>query len=70
MLRYKPFAPLSEGSQSLHTRFVEIRLLIEAGSHEEAIAKSMDLVQTALDGLRYLQTYPLSLPPGPRGEPR
>lgn len=57
MLRYKPFGPLSEGPQSLHTRFVEIRLLIDAGSHEEAIAKSIELIQTALDGLRYLQTY-------------
>lgn len=60
MLRYKPFAPLSEGSQSLHKRFVDIRLLIDAGSHEEAITKSMELIQTALDGLRYLQTYPAS----------
>lgn len=57
MLRYTPFAPLSEGSQSLNTRFMEIRLLIEAKSHEEAIAKSMELIQTALEGLRYLQTY-------------
>lgn len=57
MLRYKPFVPLSEGEQSLQMRFADIRSLIENGAHDAAITKSTELIQIALEGLRYLQTY-------------
>ncbi|PUU75287.1 Phosphatidylinositolglycan class N-domain-containing protein [Tuber borchii] len=56
-LRYTAFVPLSEGEQSLESRFVEIRGLIDNGSHERAIEKCVELIKVGLEGLRYLQTY-------------
>ncbi|KAJ0289624.1 Glycosyl phosphatidyl inositol anchor synthesis [Colletotrichum noveboracense] len=56
-LRYRPFHPLSEAGLSPQRRVVDIRRLIEAGNHEEAIEESAALMKIALEGLRYLQTY-------------
>lgn len=55
-LRYTAFVPLSEGEQSLESRFAEIRGLIDNGSHERAIEKCVELIKVGLEGLRYLQT--------------
>jgi phosphatidylinositol glycan class N len=58
LLRYKPFEPLADyGENSVEAHIAEIRLLIEIGSYDEAIQKSDALFATALEGLRYLQTY-------------
>lgn len=56
-LRYRPFHPLSEAGLSPQRRVADIRRLIEAGNHEEAIEESAALMKIALEGLRYLQTY-------------
>ncbi|KAL1962009.1 hypothetical protein VTN77DRAFT_653 [Rasamsonia byssochlamydoides] len=56
-LRFKPYAPLSPEENYLERRFSEIETLISAGKFEQAIAESSQLFSTALEGLRYLQTY-------------
>ncbi|KAL4787598.1 Phosphatidylinositolglycan class N-domain-containing protein [Aspergillus varians] len=58
LLRYQPFEPLAddvEGSAEQHLEI--IKELIDNGSYEDAIEKSAALFVTALEGLRYLQTY-------------
>lgn len=57
MIKYKPFAAFGEGSQSLESRFMEIRLLIDNHKYVESVAKSQELIKLGLEGLRYLQTY-------------
>ncbi|KAH0608651.1 uncharacterized protein H6S33_001785 [Morchella sextelata] len=57
MIKYKPFAAFGEGSQSLESRFMQIRLLIDNHKYVESIAKSQELIKLGLEGLRYLQTY-------------
>ncbi|KAK7981879.1 phosphatidylinositolglycan class N [Apiospora saccharicola] len=56
-LRFRPYAPLSAEGQTLEARLDAIRELIRNGRSEEAIEETAALMQLALDGLRYLQTY-------------
>jgi phosphatidylinositol glycan class N len=53
-LRFKPYAPLS---QDLEHRIAQIEALISTGEFEQSITASSELFSTALEGLRYLQTY-------------
>lgn len=58
LLRYKPFEPLAgEGETSVKERLWEIEALIATGAYEDSIQISSHLAVTALEGLRYLQTY-------------
>jgi phosphatidylinositol glycan class N len=52
-IRYKPYAPLAD----LPVQFTEIEMLLTQGNHAAVIEKSMALIKTGLEGLRYLQTY-------------
>ncbi|KAL4902800.1 hypothetical protein BDW74DRAFT_157593 [Aspergillus multicolor] len=58
LLRYQPFEPLANDSE--HSRAQQLSIikdLIDGGFYEDAIEKSATLFVTALEGLRYLQTY-------------
>ena len=58
LLRYKPFGPLADhGEASVEEHLREIEALIANGAYDESIKKSSALMVTALEGLRYLQTY-------------
>ncbi|KAF4264083.1 hypothetical protein CNMCM8812_003728 [Aspergillus fumigatus] len=58
LLRYKPFEPLADhGKNSVEEHIAEIQVLIANGSYDEPIKRSGALFATALEGLRYLQTY-------------
>jgi phosphatidylinositol glycan class N len=56
-LRYRPFKALGDDEHSVEHRFSDIRALIDAGQHEDAIGASVLLIKDGLEGLRYLQTY-------------
>jgi phosphatidylinositol glycan class N len=56
-LRFKPFPGFQGYRQSPHSRLNELERLIGRGQNDEAIAKANELIQKALQGLRYLQTY-------------
>jgi phosphatidylinositol glycan class N len=56
-LRYRPFKALGDEEHSVEHRFATIRKLIDQGEYEEAIRETTVLVNVALAGLRYLQTY-------------
>ena len=56
-LRYKAYGPLADEQHSVNHRVMEIRTEIERGHAEQAIVMSQELLQTGLDGLRYLQRY-------------
>ncbi|KAK8011339.1 GPI ethanolamine phosphate transferase 1 [Apiospora arundinis] len=56
-LRFRPYAPLSAEGHTPEARLGAIRGLIENGRPEEAIEETAALIQLALEGLRYLQTY-------------
>ncbi|KAK6211330.1 GPI ethanolamine phosphate transferase 1 [Colletotrichum tabaci] len=56
-LRYVPYRPLSLEDRTPKERIQAIRTLIDGGSFEEAIEETATLIKTALEGLRYLQTY-------------
>ena len=56
-LRYRPYGPLSDDGLTPEQRLADIRQLIEAGNHEEAIEELAALMKVGLGGLRYLQTY-------------
>jgi len=55
-LRFKPYPPLGEGLTSLESRAAVIQALIDEGSHQAAIEKSLELIRIGLEGLKYLQT--------------
>ncbi|KAL4738870.1 Phosphatidylinositolglycan class N-domain-containing protein [Aspergillus similis] len=58
LLRYRPFEPLASNCEnSAEQRLAMIKDLIDRGFYEDAIEKSTALFATALEGLRYLQTY-------------
>lgn len=58
LLRYRPFEPLaSDYGNSAEQRLAMIKDLIDRGFYEDAIETSAALFATALEGLRYLQTY-------------
>lgn len=57
-LRYKPFEPLADhGETSVEEHLEHIESLIANGEYDESIKMSSALMVTALEGLRYLQTY-------------
>ncbi|WEW59340.1 Glycosyl phosphatidyl inositol anchor synthesis [Emydomyces testavorans] len=56
-LRYKPYGPFANPHRSPASQISAIRKLIAKKKYEEAINRSSDLLDDALDGLRYLQTY-------------
>ena len=56
-LRYKAYGPLADEEHSVDHRVMEIRIEIDQGHFQQAIAMSRELLHTGLDGLRYLQRY-------------
>ncbi|KUL88113.1 hypothetical protein ZTR_04033 [Talaromyces verruculosus] len=54
-LNFKPYAPM--GEEELAARTSEIELLISEGKFAESIEVSSQVFTSALEGLRYLQTY-------------
>lgn len=52
-LRYKPFPPLT----NLERNFAEIEALLKMKAYHTSIEKSMKLIKSGIEGLRYLQTY-------------
>jgi GPI ethanolamine phosphate transferase 1 len=54
-LNFKPYAPL--GQEELAARTLEIETLISEGRYTESIEVSSRVFTSALEGLRYLQTY-------------
>ncbi|BCR87140.1 mannose-ethanolamine phosphotransferase MCD4 [Aspergillus chevalieri] len=58
LLRYTPYEPLADhGETSVEEHLKSIDDLIAAGAYDESITMSSALMVTALEGLRYLQTY-------------
>ncbi|KAE8355067.1 GPI ethanolamine phosphate transferase 1 [Aspergillus coremiiformis] len=58
LLRYTPFQPLADSNEtSVEVRLERIKALISNGSYDMSIQLSSELLVTALEGLRYLQTY-------------
>lgn len=56
-MKFRPYSALSSEDNTPDQRLAAIRSLIEGGKFEEAIEESDALIQLALEGLRYLQTY-------------
>lgn len=56
-LRYRPFRPLGDEEHSVDHRLNDVRVAIEEGEYDGAIAMSQGLLHLGIDGLRYLQTY-------------
>ena len=54
-IRYRPYSAFE--SESIDERLARIRILIDQGQHEAAIADSQAILQLGIQGLRYLQTY-------------
>ncbi|ODM21570.1 GPI ethanolamine phosphate transferase 1 [Aspergillus cristatus] len=58
LLRYTPYEPLADhGETSVEEHLKSIDGLITTGAYNESITMSSALMVTALEGLRYLQTY-------------
>lgn len=57
VFRYQPYSAFSTEEDSIYTRTRAVRSAIDSGQFEEAIRQSSELLQHALEGLRYLQTY-------------
>lgn len=55
--RYRPYRAFITEKDSIENRTRLIRMTIDSGEFEEAIRQSSKLLQHALQGLRYLQTY-------------
>ncbi len=55
--RYQPYRAFTTEEDSIENRTRSIRSTIDSGQFEEAIRQSSELLQHALQGLRYLQTY-------------
>jgi GPI ethanolamine phosphate transferase 1 len=56
-LRYRPYHVFAREEDSIENRTRAIQSVIDSGQYEEAIQQSSELLQHALQGLRYLQTY-------------
>ncbi|KAK3678447.1 Glycosyl phosphatidyl inositol anchor synthesis [Recurvomyces mirabilis] len=57
VLRYKPYGRFASANQTIERRLEHIEGIIDNGNYELAIARSDELIQLGLQGLRYLQTY-------------
>lgn len=55
--RYKPYHGFAKAEQTVDHRLSLIEQQIQDGHYDEAISSSDELMQLALRGLRYLQTY-------------
>lgn len=56
-IHYQPYHAFDEEEHSAENRTLQIRSTIDSGEFEKAICQSSELLQDALQGLRYLQTY-------------
>lgn len=56
-LRFKPYGPLSTEGLGPAERISAVRQLIDRGHYDEAVEEIKILINVALQGLRYLQTY-------------
>ncbi|OJD22799.1 GPI ethanolamine phosphate transferase 1 [Blastomyces percursus] len=56
-LRYQQYRAFADDDHSIEKRISEIQKLISRKKYDEAIKESSNLLHTALEGLRYLQTY-------------
>ncbi|KAL8775282.1 MAG: hypothetical protein Q9209_000289 [Squamulea sp. 1 TL-2023] len=56
-IRYRPYAKLADKVHSVEQRILDIRRAIDQGQFKQGIRMSQDLLQTGLEGMRYLQTY-------------
>lgn len=57
-MKFKPYPAFNSAEgRTPDERLAAIRALIDGGKYEEAIEESDALIQLALEGLRYLQTY-------------
>ncbi|KAL8809872.1 MAG: hypothetical protein Q9200_003055, partial [Gallowayella weberi] len=56
-IRYRPYGKLGDSEHSAERRIQDIRHAIDHGQFKQAITMSQDLLQIALEGMRYLQTY-------------
>jgi phosphatidylinositol glycan class N len=57
VLRYRPYSGFADAEHSVENRLASIEQLIRRRDYKQAIAKSDELIQLGLSGLRYLQTY-------------
>lgn len=55
--RYQPYHGFATAEQTVDHRLSIIQQTIQDGDYEQAIKSSDELIQLALQGLRYLQTY-------------
>jgi hypothetical protein len=69
-LFYKPFPPLSSALEALPgaPAVAHIQHLIDQGHYRDSLAASKRLIDAALEGLNYLQTY--VVPPSASDLPR
>ena len=56
-IRYRQYAPFADEKGSVHNRLSVIQSEIDGGKYEDAIAHCSELLDLAIQGLRYLQTY-------------
>ena len=56
-IRYRQYAPFANENSSVHDRLSVIQSGIDGGNYEDAINHSSELLDLAIQGLRYLQTY-------------
>jgi GPI ethanolamine phosphate transferase 1 len=56
-IRYRQYAPFANEKGSVHNRLSIIQSEIDGGKYEDAIAHCSELLDLAIQGLRYLQTY-------------
>jgi phosphatidylinositol glycan class N len=56
-IRYRQYAPFANEKSSVHNRLSVIQSEIDGGKYEDAIAHCSELLDLAIQGLRYLQTY-------------
>jgi GPI ethanolamine phosphate transferase 1 len=56
-IRYRQYAPFTIENGSVHDRLSGIQSEIDGGKYEDAITHSSELLDLAIQGLRYLQTY-------------
>jgi phosphatidylinositol glycan class N len=57
VIRYRQYAPFANEKGSVHNRLSIIHSEIDGGKYEDAIAHCSELLDLAIQGLRYLQTY-------------
>lgn len=56
-INYKPYWRFASANQTVDKEIARVQQAIDDGQYQHAIEASDELIQLALDGLRYLQTY-------------